>query len=79
MSMWDGVNTLWILRIHNGLDIDGCKDEGEAIDHLIRYALTFKKDPGLKDRIRSIVEEALQHDIEPADRRPASEECDDAP
>lgn len=68
--MHDGVNRLWILRTHSGLNVDGFKDDFEAIDRLIRHALTVGP-ADAKARIEATVAEALKHNDEPDDIEPA--------
>lgn len=59
-GMNDGVSNLWVVRCERGLDIDGFKDEFEAIDRLIRRVLV-KDGDAAKARIRAVVEDALRH------------------
>jgi len=62
MTTHDGVSKLWILRAGRGLSLDGCKDELEAIDKLIRHRLTFSPEGhDVATAIRATVEKALRH------------------
>lgn len=84
MGFSDGVSKLWIVRTRGGLDVDGFKDEPEAIDRLIRTALTRAAEeqlPDLKARIGSVVADALKHcDPEPPKPRKCNrhDDCDAA-
>lgn len=59
-GMHDGVSKVWIMRADFGLNITGCKSDIEAIDALIRHALTFGP-PETKAAIEAAVAEALTH------------------
>lgn len=56
----DGVSKLWILRAECGLDMDGYRDEIEAIDALVRMALV-RGTVDAKPKIEAAVAEALKH------------------
>lgn len=60
MGMHDGVSKLWVVRANEGLDVDGYKDESEAIGALIRQALSFGP-LETRAKIEAAVAKALTH------------------
>lgn len=61
-GMTDGVSKLWITRADKGLSVYGYGNELEAIDALIRAALTKSKDvPAIKSAVMARVDDALKH------------------
>jgi hypothetical protein len=71
----DGVSKLWVLRRDTGLDLHGCRNELEAIDHLVRCALL---NDATKESIQQAVTKALTH-LDPEPRKcNCHEDCDAA-
>jgi hypothetical protein len=68
----DGVSKLWILRAGSGLNIQGHKDDLEAIDALIRHALVFGP-ADMKRRIEKTAANALKHLEDETRKGPESE------
>ena len=54
----DGVSKVWVLRRDHGLDVDGYRNDVEAIDRLIRHALTAGVP---RSDIEAAVAHALRH------------------
>lgn len=59
----DGVSKLWILRTGRGqLQVEGFKNEAEAIQYLIRHVLAFSSDTeAAKALLGSAIATAMQH------------------
>lgn len=56
----DGVSKLWVVRARGGLQLEGYHNEIEAIDGLIRHALSFGP-PDTRAKIEAAVADALKH------------------
>lgn len=69
MGMHDGVSRLWIMRARGGLQIEGFRDEVEAIGDLIRHALTFGP-PETRAKIEAAYADAIKH-LEDEESEPA--------
>lgn len=75
-GMIDGVSKLWIVYRKGALDISGFTNEPDAVEQLVRNALTLAKDEdvaALKARFRASFDEAMKH-LDDDEREPGDEQ-----